>query len=66
MAVEVGVGLAYVSFSQLTTWLKCGKAYQLGRIQKVQELPAVYLAAGTAVHSACDDVDSWRIEQGLL
>lgn len=65
MAVELGAGPDYVSFSQLTTWLKCGRAYYLGRVQKVPETPAFYLAGGSAVHASCDAVDYHRLSLGL-
>lgn len=38
------------SFSQLSTWLRCQHQYLLSRVHQVPETPAVYLAAGSAVH----------------
>jgi hypothetical protein len=39
------------SFSQLSTWQSCPQKYYLSKIAMVPEKPAVYLAAGSAVHS---------------
>ena len=39
------------SYSQLTTWQSCPQKYFLSKIAMVPEKPAVYLAAGSAVHS---------------
>jgi len=39
------------SFSQLSTWQSCPQKYYLSKVAMVPEKPAVYLAAGSAVHS---------------
>ncbi len=39
------------SYSQLTTWQSCPQKYFLSKVAMVPEKPAVYLAAGSAVHS---------------
>jgi hypothetical protein len=39
------------SYSQLTTWQSCPQKYYLSKVAMVPEKPAVYLAAGSAVHS---------------
>jgi len=39
------------SYSQLSTWQSCPQKYYLSKIAMVPEKPAVYLAAGSAVHS---------------
>ena len=42
------------SFSQVKTWLSCGKQYQLQRVFRAPETPAWYLAGGSAVHEAIE------------
>jgi len=39
------------SYSQLSTWQSCPQKYYLSKVAMVPEKPAVYLAAGSAVHS---------------
>lgn len=39
------------SYSQLTTWQSCPQKYYLSKVAMIPEKPAVYLAAGSAVHS---------------
>lgn len=46
--------VAHRSFSQFTSWLKCGKAYQLERIVKVPTTPAWYFVGGSAIHDALE------------
>lgn len=46
--------VAHRSFSQFTSWLKCGKAYQLERVLEAPTMPAWYLVGGSAVHSAIE------------
>lgn len=46
--------VAHRSFSQFTSWLKCGKAYELERVLEVKTVPAWYLAGGSAVHAAIE------------
>ncbi len=57
MAIEIGEGPSYVSYSAFTQWLKCGKAYQLARLLDVQEQPAWWFAGGSAVHAATEVYD---------
>lgn len=45
------------SFSQLSTFLKCAHQYYLSKIAQVPERPAVYLAAGNAVHEMIELVN---------
>lgn len=47
----------HVSYSQLTAWTRCGKAYQLQRIQGAPEQPTVWLPAGKAVHAAFEQIN---------
>lgn len=42
---------AHRSFSQLTTYQRCPLQYYLTKVAQVPEKPAVYLVAGSAVHS---------------
>ena len=65
MSVKIGEGPAYVSFSAFTSWLRCGKAYQLGRLLDVNEQPAYYFVGGSAVHSVTEqyDLDRWEAGQ---
>lgn len=42
---------AHRSFSQLTTYQRCPLQYYLSKVAQVPEKPAVYLVAGSAVHS---------------
>ena len=46
-----------VSYSAFTSWLKCGKAYQLERIFGVPGLPAWYFVGGSTVHKVTEDFD---------
>lgn len=47
----------HFSHSQITSWLRCGKAYQLTRLVGVPERPAVYLVTGNAMHSVIEDIN---------
>ena len=57
MSVHIGRGPAYKSYSSFTSWLSCGKAWQLSRIVKVPERPAFWFAGGKAVHTASEVYD---------
>ena len=46
----------HVSFSQFTTFSRCGKQYQLERIQGVPRTPSLALLFGSAVHEAFERV----------
>ena len=46
----------HLSWSQLSTWLYCGKQYELARIRGLKETPSVWLAAGVAVHKVCEQI----------
>ena len=48
---------AHRSFSQLSTFLRCQHQYYLSKVAKVPETPAVYLAAGNAVHSMIEQLN---------
>lgn len=45
---------AHASNSQISSWLRCGKAYQLERLLGAKQSPAVYLVTGNAVHAAIE------------
>jgi hypothetical protein len=51
------------SYSQLHSWLECGMAYRLERIDKVPCRPGVWLPAGTAVHRCIEEYLHWRLAQ---
>ena len=42
------------SFSAFTSWLRCGKAFQLERNLKAPSEPAWYFAGGSAFHLAAE------------
>lgn len=48
---------AHRSFSQLSTYLRCQHQYYLSKVAMVPENPAVYLAAGNAVHSMIEQLN---------
>lgn len=52
------------SFSQLNTFLKCAHQYYLGKIAGVPERPAVYLAAGNAVHKMIELINHDLYREG--
>lgn len=62
MSVQIGEPgkPTYVSYSQLSSWLKCGKQYELRRIVEVEETPSWALVGGSAVHSATEALDLAR------
>lgn len=51
---------AHRSYSQLSTFLRCQHQYYLSKIAQVPEQPAVYLAAGNAVHSMIEAINHQR------
>ena len=48
---------AHASYSAITTFLKCGWSYYLGRIKALEEEPSVWLTGGSAFHKACENFD---------
>jgi len=48
----------YVSYSQITSWMKCGEAYRLEKVVRVPSKPAWYFAGGSAVHTATEWFDT--------
>jgi len=56
---------AHRSFSQLQTFQKCAHQWFLSKVAKVDEQPAVYLAAGTAVHAVIEAYNRFHYERGM-
>jgi putative RecB family exonuclease len=52
----------HVSFSQFTTFSRCGKQYQLERIQGVPRTPSLALLFGSAVHEAFERVLKYQVD----
>ena len=50
------------SYSQLSTFLYCGKQYQLSRLLGVRGGPTTWLVVGNAMHSAIEQMnrDHWE------
>ena len=48
------IKVAHRSFSALTSWMRCGKAYELERIQEAPQTPAFWFAGGSAFHAAAE------------
>ena len=48
---------AHVSFSQFDTYSRCGKRYQLERIQSAPRSPSVWLLAGKVVHTFIEKIN---------
>lgn len=53
----------YLSYSQFSTYLECQYKWFLTRVLKVDEEPAVWLPAGTALHAAADSIDRELIRE---
>lgn len=54
------IPLTHLSYSSLTAYLKCGKAYELSRILKLPERPMWSSIGGRAVHEATEVHDHKR------
>lgn len=63
MSLSIKAGPAYRSYSSFTSWLSCGKAWQLSRLVEVKEQPAWWFAGGKAVHTASEVYDHKRFEE---
>lgn len=57
------IELTHLSYSSLTSYLKCGKAYELSRILKLPERPMWSSIGGRAVHEATEDRDRKRFKE---
>lgn len=55
----------HLSWSQISSWLYCGKQYELVRLRRLQEQPSVWLAAGVAVHKVLEKINLayWEAQQ---
>jgi hypothetical protein len=49
--------MSYLSYSQVDTLLGCGEKYRLTRIVGIEEDPAWYFIAGSAIHTATETID---------
>ena len=58
MTLEEKTGKPYISHSAMSSWLNCGWAYYLTRIQKVAENPSYWLVGGKSLHEATEIYDS--------
>lgn len=45
------------SFSQVSSWIRCAKQYQLSRLHSAPQTPSVWLAAGSALHDAIENIN---------
>ena len=50
------------SWSQMSTYRKCGKAYQLEKILRAPRRGAVWFSSGTAVHASIEAYLRERLE----
>lgn len=57
---------AHRSWSQLSSYTRCGEAFRLERVVRVPRAPAVWFAAGSAYHKVCEDFDRYAVEHGLF
>jgi putative RecB family exonuclease len=46
--------IAHRSFSSLTSWIRCGKAWQLERELQAPSEPAWWFVGGSAFHTAAE------------
>jgi hypothetical protein len=53
---------AYISYSQVTTWLDCQWQWLLTRKYDTPELPAWWFVGGSAIHSATETYDKHLFE----
>ncbi|ONK10336.1 PD-(D/E)XK nuclease family protein [Streptomyces sp. MP131-18] len=56
--------IKHLSYSSMSTWQKCGKAYQLGRVRGIRGTPAWWNIGGNAVHSVLEVWDHLFREHG--
>lgn len=56
---------AHRSWSQLKSFTNCGEAFRLERVVRVPRAPAVWFAAGSAYHIACELFDRYAVAHGL-
>ena len=48
------IQIAHRSFSSLTSWIRCGKAWQLERELQAPSEPAWWFVGGSAFHAAAE------------
>lgn len=48
---------SHLSWSALSDWIRCGKAFQFSRILGLPEQPGMSRAGGSAVHAATEAYD---------
>lgn len=53
----------HLSWSQINSFLSCGKAYQFSRLLQYPEQPSVWLAAGSAIHTAIEQINRTHWEE---
>jgi putative RecB family exonuclease len=46
--------VAHRSFSALTSWIRCGKSYELERVHQAPSEPAWWFVGGSAFHTAAE------------
>jgi len=61
MTLEQKTGKNYISHSAMSTWLNCGWAYYLSRIQNVSENPSYWLVGGKSLHECTEIYDAWLL-----
>lgn len=53
----------HLSWSAISDYLRCGKAFQLSRVLGLPEQPGMSRAGGRAVHVATEAYDRWLLTQ---
>ena len=56
---------AHLSHSQVTTWLRCQHQWYLEKRMQVDRRPAVYLCAGSAIHSVIEQLNKGFYLEGM-
>lgn len=55
---------SHLSHSQITTWLRCQHQWYLEKELKVDRQPAIYLVAGSAIHSVIEQLNRGFFVEG--
>ena len=55
--LEVITGRNYLSYSSMSSWLECGKRFELERVYNAPQTGAWYFLGGNAVHKASEYLD---------
>ena len=53
---------SHVSYSAITTYLKCGYMYFLSRLKGIEEESSVWLVGGSSFHRATEEWDKAQYE----